>query len=262
MPNIIEIHTVQTNIIKILVEALKEIITDTNIEFNNSGIRISTIDSSQTLLVYLKLEASQFERYFVKNCTVIGVSMLNLYKITKTITQNDTLTFFVDKNDINKLGIRIHNTEKNYTTTYRLKLMDLNEESVEIPSAEFGSIITMPSNQFQKICRDMSVFTDIMEIKSIGENLILSCNGDFAEQETVLGETKEGVSFVKNNEPDNIIQGYYNLKSLVLFTKCTNLCNNIEIYLRNNFPIIIKYEVGDLGELKLCLAPKCDSSDY
>ena len=140
--------------------------------------------------------------------------------------------------------------------------MDLNEESVEIPSAEFGSIITMPSNQFQKICRDMSVFTDIMEIKSIGENLILSCNGDFAEQETVLGETKEGVSFVKNNEPDNIIQGYYNLKSLVLFTKCTNLCNNIEIYLRNNFPIIIKYEVGDLGELKLCLAPKCDSSDY
>jgi proliferating cell nuclear antigen len=60
----------------------------------------------------------------------------------------------------------------------------------------------------------------------------------------------------------NIIQGYYNLKSLVLFTKCTNLCNNIEIYLRNNFPIIIKYEVGDLGELKLCLAPKCDDSEY
>lgn len=262
MPNIVEIHTVQTNVIKILIEALKEIITDANIEIDKTGIRISTIDSSQTLLVYLKLESDKFERYFCQSRTIIGVSLLNLYKLVKTITQNDTLTFFIDSNDINKLGIRIHNDEKNHTTTYRLKLMDLNEETVEIPKAEFGSTITMPSNHFQKLCRDMEVLTDIIEIKSIGENLIFSCNGDFADQETILGETKEGISFIKHTDNDDIIQGYYNLKSLVLFTKCTNLCNNIEIYMKNNFPIIIKYDVGDLGILRLCLAPKSDGGDY
>ena len=262
MANILELHTVQTNIIKILIEALKEIITDANIEIDNTGLRISTIDSSHTLLVYLKLDANQFEKYHCPKRTIIGLSMLNLYKITKTITQEDTLTLCIKESDRNKLIIKINNDEKNYATTYKLKLMDLNEESVEIPSAEFGSIITMPSSHFQKICRDMDVLTDIVEIKSIGEHLIMSCNGDFAEQETILGKTEEGISFIKNNNSDDIIQGYYNLKSLVLFTKCTNLCNNIEIYMRKNFPIIIKYEVGDLGTLQLCLAPKTDDESY
>ena len=38
--------------------------------------------------------------------------MLNLYKLIKTITTNDTLTFFVDVNDLNTLGIKIFNEIK------------------------------------------------------------------------------------------------------------------------------------------------------
>ena len=66
------------------------------------------------------------------------------------------------------------------------------------------------------------------------------------------------VSIVKSSNEDNIIQGYYNLKHLVLFTKCTNLCNSIEMYMKNNFPIVIKFTVGSLGCLKLALAPKIE----
>jgi len=49
------------------------------------------------------------------------------------------------------------------------------------------------------------------------------------------------------------------MKHLVLFSKCTNLCNSIELYLKNDFPLIIKYSVASLGEIKLCLAPKYDN---
>ena len=59
---------------------------------------------------------------------------------------------------------------------------------------------------------------------------------------------------------DEIVQGYYSLKELILFTKCTNLCPSIELYLKNNFPIIVKYTVGDLGEIKLALTPKLNIS--
>jgi len=45
------------------------------------------------------------------------------------------------------------------------------------------------------------------------------------------------------------------LKHLVLFTKCTNLCPAIEIYLKNDYPLIIRYTVANLGEVKLVLAP-------
>ena len=66
------------------------------------------------------------------------------------------------------------------------------------------------------------------------------------------------MTFVKNNNPSGIIQGYFALKHLVLFTKCTNLCNSIEMYMKNNFPIVIKFTVGSLGCLKLALAPKIE----
>jgi proliferating cell nuclear antigen len=100
--------------------------------------------------------------------------------------------------------------------------------------------------------------SDIIEIKSVGNQLIFSCKGEFAQQETIIGEANNGLSFVKSSVDNNIIQGYYNLKHLVLFTKCSNLCNSIEIYMKNNFPIVIKFAVGSIGNLTLALAPKVE----
>jgi proliferating cell nuclear antigen len=135
--------------------------------------------------------------------------------------------------------------------------MDLHEENIEIPPPSFDSVITMPSLDFQKICRDMHNLAEEIEIKSIGHQLIFSCKGQFAEQETSIGSSSNGLAFIQN-EADKIVQGIYALKHLVLFSKCTNLCNSVELYLRNDFPLIIKYAVASLGEIKLCLAPKYD----
>jgi proliferating cell nuclear antigen len=184
--------------------------------------------------------------------------MLNLFKLVRTLTNNDALSLFIDVDNTNLLGIRIENGEKNSITTYYLNLIEVDETTYQIPPAQFESIITMPSNDFNKICRDMINISDIIEIKSVGNQLIFSCKGEFAQQETIIGEANNGLSFVKSSVDNNIIQGYYNLKHLVLFTKCSNLCNSIEIYMKNNFPIVIKFAVGSIGNLTLALAPKVE----
>jgi len=253
-----ELKTVQTNAFKTLTEALKEILTDANIEFTDSAMKIITMDPTQTILVHLKLEKDNFESYYCKHKIFIGVNMLNFFKLIRTLTNNDALTLFIEEGNTNLLGIRIENGEKNSLTTYYLNLIEVDEASYQIPPAQFESIITMPSGEFNKICRDMINLADIIEIKSVGSQLIFSCKGEFASQETIIGETNNGLNFVKSTTEDNIIQGYYNLKHLVLFTKCTNLCNSIEMYMKNNFPIVIKFSVGSIGSLKLALAPKIE----
>ncbi len=255
---IMELKTVQTSAFKTLTEALKEILTDANIEFTDSCMKIITMDPTQTILVHLKLEKDNFESYYCKHKIFIGVNMLNFFKLIRTLTNNDALTLFIEEGNTNLLGIRIENGEKNSMTNYYLNLIEVDEATYQIPPAQFESIITMPSNEFNKICRDMINLSDIIEIKSVGSQLIFSCKGEFAQQETIIGETSNGLNFVKSSTEDNIIQGYYNLKHLVLFTKCTNLCNSIEMYMKNNFPIVIKFSVGSLGSLKLCLAPKVE----
>ena len=64
----------------------------------------------------------------------------------------------------------------------------------------------------------------------------------------------------KFSESTKIIQGEFSLKNLGYFIKCTNLCNSVEMYLENNLPLIVKYNVASLGEIRLCLAPLPSSS--
>ena len=256
---ILEIKTVQSAAFRVLTEALKEILTDANFEFDESGVKIMAMDSSHTVLVHLKLNAENFEYYHCKDKRILGINMLNLFKLIKTMGNNDALTLYLEDGNESKLGIKIENSDKNTVTKYMLNLMDLHEDNIQIPPAVFDSVITMPSVDFQKICRDMHNLAENIEIKSLENQLIFSCCGQFASQETSIGETNSGLSFVQNQNPDEIVQGIFALKHLVLFSKCTNLCNNIELYLKNDYPLILKYQVASLGTIKLCLAPKCDT---
>ena len=192
----------------------------------------------------------------VKKKIVIGLNLPNFFKIIKTITNNDTLSLYINENNQNQFGIKIENYEKNYLTNYFLNLIEVDEKTLHIKPPKFESIITMPSNDFNKICKDMINLSDTIEIRSIGSQIIFSCKGDFAEQETIMGETNSGLSYIQNSNNNTIIQGYYNLKHLVLFAKCTNMCNILTIYLKNSFPIVIEFAVGSLGELKLALGSK------
>lgn len=258
---LLNVKTVQSSAFRVLVEALKEILTDANFEFDCNGIKVMAMDSSHTVLVHLKLNAKNFEFFQLNREKItIGVNMINLFKLIKTMGNNDTLSLFIEEDNESVLGIKLENNDKNTRTKYELNLMDLHEDNIHCPPAEFESVITLPSVDFQKICRDMHNLADNIEIQSLGNQLIFRCNGDFASQETIIGETGSGgMTFLKNDSPDDIVQGIFALKHLVLFSKCTNLCSNIELYLKNDYPLIIKYSVASLGEIKLCLAPRVET---
>ena len=258
---IFNIKTVQTGAIRILIESLKEILTDANFVVDKEGIKLIAMDSTHTVLIHMKLLQEKFEYFYCLKKINIGINMSNFFKLIKTMSNNDTLTLFIEKNNENQLGIKIHNDEKNSQTTYKLNLLDIQDDTINIPAAEFDTELTFPSNDFQKIIRDMINIAENIEIKSIGNKLILSCEGDFASQETVLGETNNGIQFSTCKEPEYPIQGVYSLKYLILFTKCTNLCNIINIYIKNDYPLIIKYNIASIGDIKLCLAPNTNDCD-
>ena len=258
---IFNIKTVQTGAIRILIESLKEILTDANFIIDENGVKLVAMDSTHTVLIHMKLLQEKFEYFYCEKKMNIGLNMTNFFKLIKTMSNNDTLTLFMEKNNENQLGIKIHNDEKNLQTTYRLNLLDIQEEEMPLPAAEFDSELTFPSGDFQKIIRDMINISENIEIKSIGTKLVLSCDGDFASQETVLGETNNGVQFTASKAPEYPIQGVFSLKYLLLFTKCTNLCNIINIYIKNDYPLIIKYNIASIGDIKLCLAPNTNEDD-
>jgi|UniRef100_A0A6C0IBM0 proliferating cell nuclear antigen len=255
--NLFEIKTIQAAAFRTLIEALKEILTEANLEFDHTGLKVISMDETHTVLVYLRLHSDRFNEYYCPQKHVLGINMIYLFKLIKTIGNSDILTLYLPASNPNKLGIRIENADKATTTTYLLKIFDTNVEDIQIPGLNFTSIIGLPSSDFQKICRDMNGLGDgeRMEITSSGSELIFKCMGDFAEQETIISENQSNMKVTRNSKTSEIVQGVFLLKHLVLFTKCTNLCPSIEMYLKNDYPLIIRYTVANLGEVKLVLAP-------
>ena len=242
--------TVQTNAIRILFESLKNILSDVNFKADSSGLKLTTIDGTQSAIVNLFLNSDKFEEYICIKSINIGINLLSVFKILKGIKHTDTISFTIYEKDDNNMFIQSQNSDKKSTITSKIKLLDMDEKIYNIPDIEFDSYITMPSSDFQTYISDLSSISTEIEFKSNCSNFSLKATGDFAEQVIVINETN---CDLKTSDEQS---GLYNIKYIQLFTKSTNLCGTVEIYLKTGYPLTILYNVANLGQIKYCLAPK------
>jgi len=258
--NILTIQTVQIAPFRTLMTALKDILLETNIIFQPDGIRIINMDKSHTILVHLFLAAPNFEFYECKKeKIIIGVNVFHLFKLINSIDNDDTLTIYIENADyadgiVSHLALKFENGEIKQCKTQKLRLIEPEQEELEYPDVKFSSIINLPSADFQKIIRDLSGLSDKLEIKSVGNELIFKCSGQFASAEIHRAESDGSMGFILKQDASKVIQGEFSLKNLGYFIKCTNLCSQIEIYLENDLPLVVKYDVASLGVIKLCLS--------
>ena len=258
--NVLTIKTVQINPFRTLMTALKDILLETNITFQPDGIRIINMDKSHTILAHLYLPAQNFEFYECKKeKIIIGVNMFHLFKLINSIDNDDTLTMYIENNDyidgiVSHLALKFENGNIKQCKTQKLKLIEPDQEELTYPDVKFSSIINLPSGDFQKIIRDLSCISEKLEIKSVGNELIFKCFGQFASAEIHRAETDGGMEFKVKQDSSKVIQGEFSLKNLGYFIKCTNLCPQIEIYLENDLPLVVKYDVASLGSIRLCLS--------
>ena len=70
------------------------------------------------------------------------------------------------------------------------------------------------------------------------------------------GEDIKSIKFEKTN--DKIVQGKFKLSHLMNFIKASHLCENMNILLTNDKPLILEYFVADLGILRFLLMSHTD----
>lgn len=258
--NVLTIKTVQIAPFRTLMTALKDILLETNITFEPDGMRIINMDKSHTILVHLFLAAQNFEFYECKkDKIIIGVNMFHLFKLINTIENEETLTIYIENSDyvdgiVSYLTLKYENGEIKQCKTQKLRLIEPDPEELQYPDVTFSSIINLPSTDFQKIIRDLTCISEKLEIKSVGNELIFKCSGQFASAEIHRAESDGSMGFISKQDSSKIIQGEFSLKNLGYFIKCTNLCQQIEVYLENDLPLVVKYNVASLGSIRLCLA--------
>ena len=104
----------------------------------------------------------------------------------------------------------------------------------------------------------LAQFSDKIEITSVGSQLIFKGYNTNVKQGIKVKPAASGMKYETNDNPNQIIQGVFDLKHLVQFSKCANLSQTIRIHIKNDFPLIIQCEVATMGVIKLCLAPQSE----
>lgn len=257
MSDLLCIKTVQCAAIRNLFETLKDVLQDCNLIFDDHGMKCLQMDNNNNIIVSVKLNASSFEEYACRHRLVVGINVGNMFRLIKNIGQSDTLIMRVSEEDSNVMKMHIENFDKNMRSSFEMNLLDIEEVKLEIPVTTFDVVLTMPSVDFQRVCRDLSVLSETIEIESTGDKLVLRAQGDFARQSVEMGEIENGLYFANKSGRDAICTKY-SLKYMNLFSKASILCTTVDMYLKNNFPMILSYTVASLGKIMFCIAQKLD----
>jgi proliferating cell nuclear antigen len=273
---VFELKTLKSIILKSLFETIKPYIKETNIVINKDGLKISTLDTSKISLTYIKLDAKKFESYYCERPVVVGIDTNILFKTIKSANRRETITFYMDKNDEDKLGIELADPFMGKVKDYKIPMLALDDKVINISEMSFDYVINIPSVQFQQIIKDIQLLEGkVVEIKSIGKQLIFNCSDGLAEFKTAISEIDENlnkdqktllqqngedirsVKFEKTN--DKIVQGRFKLSHLINFIKASHLCENMNILLTNDKPLILEYFVADLGIMRFLLCGVTDN---
>lgn len=82
----------QGNLLKKLVESIKDLVADINWDCNESGISLQAMDNAHVALVSLLLRAEGFEPYRCDRNMTLGIKSESLSKILKCAGNDDQIT--------------------------------------------------------------------------------------------------------------------------------------------------------------------------
>jgi proliferating cell nuclear antigen len=246
------------NILKSFFGLLKNSNSLINMVFYTTHFFIQGMDKSHICLYEIKLLENWFNTYQTQENETYCVNVNYLFLILNNHKPNQTLTIFCEK-DVDKLSIQFMNTgdnKKDFNTIYEINLMDFDSDFMEITPSLYDIHLTIDSEKFQELTNKLLNFGDNMNISGKSDCIQFSVEGEIGKMES-------------NIHKENLIN-YQCLKDIVLSFSLTiinkyclsnKLTNHINMFIGENSPMKINYDLGNESYIDFYIAPKINDVD-
>ncbi|KAK9511553.1 hypothetical protein O3M35_000187 [Rhynocoris fuscipes] len=257
-----EARLVQCSMLKKVLEAIKELLNEATFDCSDAGIQLQAMDNSHVSLVSLNLRSDGFDKYRCDRNISMGINLASMLKIMKCAGNDDVLTIKAQDNADNVMFMfESQNQEK--VSDYDMKLINLDQEHLGIPETDYSCIIKLPSQEFARICRDLSQFGESVIISCTKEGVKFSAAGDVGAANIKLAQTanvdkEEEAVTIEMQEPVTLTFACRYLNS---FTKATPLSPQVQLSMSADVPLVVEYKIGDFGHIRYYLAPKIEEED-
>ncbi|KFY84316.1 hypothetical protein V498_07845 [Pseudogymnoascus sp. VKM F-4517 (FW-2822)] len=254
---VLEARLEQANLLKKVVDAIKDLVQDCNFDCNDSGIALQAMDNSHVALVSMMLKAEGFSPYRCDRNIALGVNLTSLTKVLRAAQNEDILTIKAeDAPDV--LNLVFESSDSDRLSEYDLKLMDIDQEHLGIPETEYSATVSMPSAEFKRICMDLMALSESVSIEASKDGVKFSCAGDIGNGAVTL-RSHTNVDKPENNveiELTDSVALTFSLKYLVNFCKASGLSGTVKLCLSPEVPLLVEYALAGSSYLRFYLAPK------
>ncbi|CAF3817170.1 unnamed protein product [Rotaria sp. Silwood1] len=210
-------------------------------------------------VVSLVMRSEGFESYRCDRNMSLGINLVSMSKVLKTMGKDDSLTIRVN-DDSDSIIISMESQNQDKFADYELRLMDFGIAHVGIPDTDYSCTINMPSSEFSRICRDMSIIGDSVLVCTTKEGVKFSAKGDLGQGcirlvQTANVEKEEEAVIIKMKEA--VALTFY-VEYLSMFCKAAQLSPQVSVNLSKDTPLMCEFKIAEMGHVRFYLAPKSE----
>jgi len=235
-------------VVKTATKAIVSLVSEARFHFKDEGLHSRAVDPSNVAMVIVDIPRDSFEVYKVDEEKIVGVDVNRVYDILKAVKRKDLVELKVE--DDSHMKVKFGSVE------YTVALIDPSaiRKEPRIPELELPAKIVLDAGEFKKAIQAADKISDHVVFKSDETGFYIEAEGDIDKITFHMGEI-ELIEFNKESA-----RSMFSVEYLKEFVKIASSGDILTIYLGNNYPVRLIFDVVD-GRLKVeyILAPRIEA---
>ena len=241
-------------------QLLKGCSNSIKLDFSTDKLYIQGMDKSHVCLFHINIHSSWFTSYeytsneYIQSVTVDTISM---YTILSRAQENNTLVIKYDEScsDTMDLELTASSIEKtnNYNRYFQITLLDMEQVDLSIPEIEYDAEFSLSSKQLHDLTGQLILFGDVLNIVCNEEGIDLNTSGEHGTMRVPIPIDDLNEFSISEGEQIDLSYSLTYIHKMCLTTKLSKM---VEIGISAEYPIRIKYDLGEESYVVFFVAPK------
>ena len=237
-----------------LFQILKSCTSIVRVKFEQDKMYIQGMDKSHICLFDLNIQKIWFDDYDIdeENTVCFDTNIFHLILSSKQESHNIIIRYDQD-DSINIDLISQEHLKGEFDKHFKIPLADNEYQEMNINETDYDAEFSIASKKICEITSQMLSFGNDINIKCSEERIDLITDG-------IAGEMLVNIPINDLNEysivEGDVIDLKYSLNYITKMCLTNKLSNEVEFFISAEYPMKIKYDLGDDSSLVFFIAPK------
>jgi proliferating cell nuclear antigen len=238
-------------------QILKNWSSHINMHFEKDRLFIQSMDKSHVCLADIEIKSKWFSEYDCINNNKISIDSNHFAILMNYALKHDNIELkFEDEVEPEKLYVTFLNGKEKkgvFDHFFELNLIEIEEDSLGIPDVEYDVDFVIESKKLTELLSELNTFGEELNIICNEEKVELNASGDSTKLKVNIPIDDLNEYAIAEGEELNIS---FSLSHLCKMCCSMKLGATIDVSLSGEYPMSLKYNLGDDSKVVFFIAPK------